>query len=51
MTKKDYEELPEEAEELEEISSGAGGSVAGASGPFPGLTIKRKKSKRSHKAN
>ena len=38
-------------EDLEEMSSGAGGSVSGASSPFPGLTIKRKKSKRRSKSN
>ena len=56
MTKKDYEELPDKVdeaeEELEEMSGMSGGAVSGGSGPFPGLTIKRrKKSKRSHKSN
>ena len=56
MTKKDYEELPDKVdeaeEELEEMSVMAGGGVSGGAGPFPGLTIKRrKKSKRSHKSN
>tara|TARA_R110002051_G_scaffold314989_1_gene392830 strand:- start:1544 stop:3979 length:2436 start_codon:yes stop_codon:yes gene_type:complete len=34
MTKKDYKELPEDADELEEISSSGGGSVVGSPGRF-----------------
>ncbi len=41
----------EESEELEEISSGGGGSATFGASPFPGLTIKRKKSKRRSKSN
>jgi hypothetical protein len=41
----------EERGELEEISSGGGGSAAFGMSAFPGITIKRKKSKRSSKSN
>ena len=57
MTKKDYEELPdkvdESEEELEEMSGMAGGAISVGSGPFPGISVKRrsKKSKRTSKTN
>lgn len=42
----------EESEELEEISGMAGAAASVGSGPFPGITIKRrKKSKRRSKSN